>query len=464
LSKLKDLKNSNKEDPSSTLLAKVLNFIFAGYVIFFIIGIIVSNLLPDPIPYYVLLTEIISLDMVVNQAVTAATILWIDEHPDDVTSYCGWTVKGAADKGKPLCPWINASIQTRAGLGDVNTYELVYSKITDDNKRTQHPIEAMLPIYAHEVQTATKRLEKKYATIRREGDVFDKLIQGPFEMFQFVNGTVSMPTNVTLTTLWNVMGTFSDAMGALANELEITTDNRRAWQFVMANRYRITEIFKLLADMIPGQATALIQNNIVYHFVMAALSIVFGVLLYIFVIIPRLRVIQIDREKILRLILLVPKENIYDLVYNVYTAGDEEEEEDNKKSEDEDDEGSDDEESKVDEEAGDTQDVVIIADRGIKLYAGYGLGFATLTIPVIFFAIFRFVRSGWCFMMVGLLNNLTVLYHDMETLSFQVFAGSYKCSDATFCYPDVKYGIKRFLYSVDEVGFFIYFFDRVQKH
>jgi hypothetical protein len=39
----------------------------------------------------------------------------------------------------------------------------------------------------------------------------------------------------------------------------------------------------------------------------------------------------------------------------------------------------------------------------------------------------------------------------MEILSFQIFAGSFKCTDATFCYPNVSDGIKKLMDSVDEV-------------
>ena len=49
---------------------------------------------------------------------------------------------------------------------------------------------------------------------------------------------------------------------------------------------------------------------------------------YIFAIVPRVRQVQLDRERILRLMLLIPKSNVYDLVHRVYTTADAEQEED----------------------------------------------------------------------------------------------------------------------------------------
>jgi PAS domain S-box-containing protein len=452
LSKLKDIKNSAKEDPSSTVMARVLNILFVVYVVFCIIGIIVSNLLPNPIPYYQLLNVILDTDMVINQVLTAATVLYIDNNPTAVTSYCAWT-PSAVKPGTPLCPWIDAALKARAGLGDIDSLNELYVKVPDDF-RTQHPVRNMLPIYSAEVKTVTRRLEERYGKIRKPGDVFDQIIQGDFVLYQFVNGSVSYPTNISVSTLWNVLGSVNDAISVLSNQREITDDSKRAWQFLLANRYRITDIFIELARIIPGQATASIQNNIVFHFVMAALSVVLGIVFYTFLLIPRIRQIQLDREKILRLLLLVPKEIVHDLVYRVYTIQDDDDNDDKKEEEKDSEDGSDEEGSLADGDGADTQDVAIIADRGAKYVLGYGLGLGSITIPIIFFAIFGFARAAWFFMMVGLLDNLTILYHDMETISFQIFPGSYKCTDATFCYPDISKGINRFLYNVDEVLIF----------
>ena len=53
---------------------------------------------------------------------------------------------------------------------------------------------------------------------------------------------------------------------------------------------------------------------------------------------PKIRLIQADRERILRLLILMPKSVVYDLVHRVYITTNDEEEEEDKTDEEEDDE------------------------------------------------------------------------------------------------------------------------------
>ena len=59
---------------------------------------------------------------------------------------------------------------------------------------------------------------------------------------------------------------------------------------------------------------------------------------------PKLRQVQADRERILRLLVLMPKAVIYDLVHRVYTVSSSEEEEEDKNNEDEEEEEEEEEE------------------------------------------------------------------------------------------------------------------------
>jgi len=68
----------------------------------------------------------------------------------------------------------------------------------------------------------------------------------------------------------------------------------------------------------------------------------------LFLILPKLRQIQVDRERILRLLVLMPKSVVYDLVHRVYiTSASEEEEEEDKTEEQESEQESEDEEEEA---------------------------------------------------------------------------------------------------------------------
>lgn len=66
-------------------------------------------------------------------------------------------------------------------------------------------------------------------------------------------------------------------------------------------------------------------------------------------ILPKLRQVQADRERILRLLILMPKSVVYDLVNRVYVTHANEEDDDDQKEEEEDD-GDEEEEEEDDDD------------------------------------------------------------------------------------------------------------------
>lgn len=457
LSKLKAIKTSNKGDPSSIKLANVLNVMFVVYNIYFIIGLLVISLQPSAVIPYRLLITLLDTDMVVNEIITSAKVLYVDNNPDMVTSYCAWNPKYVTPI-KPLCPWIEAGVAARAGLGEIDSLEDLYKKIPYDENRSQHPVRNMLPIYNTELSSVTTRLKTFYTSIRVPGDIFDQVLNGPFELYQFVNGTRGIPSNASYTTLWNVLATLSTATNILATEKELNEQSWRSWQFIVANRVRLTDIFINLARMIPPAATTAIVNNILFHFGMALVGVILTGLGFYFGIVPYVLEVNADRQKIIRLMVLIPKETIHTLVHEVYNEQDEDEEDNEVPGKGGKKEESDDTDSEEDDELSDygqSQDIAVMADQGLRIYAYIGLALAVLVLPVVGFAIFRYARSFWCFDMIALLNNLAIMYHDMQTLAWQIFSGAYKCTDPTFCYPTAELGVKRLLYYVDEV-FYIF--------
>ena len=321
LSKLKTIKNSTKEDPSTSRLGTVLNFVLAGYAIFFIIGLIVTNMLQTPVPYYELLNVLLDTDVVIQEVIMGTRVLELELDPRIVISFCSWNpeystdgaeyaaaVHGTAHGGttthdtpaaapeahapgahrkraesgaivkKPLCPWLKGGFKAKAYRKTLTEQE----KIADIRNVAQYPIPDLLPQYTQELKMVTQRFKDHYAPIRKPGDTFDQIIQGIFGINQFINGTASIPSPVKLSTFWNVLGTLSDATATLAQNQDLGPNSIRAWNMIINNRYTITGFVDSIAEIIPGQARSAINSNMIFHFIMALVSIAIGVVSFSF--------------------------------------------------------------------------------------------------------------------------------------------------------------------------------------
>ena len=293
LAKLKFIKNTNKEDPSTTRLGIMTHFILAGYVIFFIIGLIVTNVIPSPIPYYELLNVLLNTDKVINSVVLASRLLQLEKDPSIIISYCSWSKEHSSDWHsnatytssshgsaahrkraevlKPLCPWIKSAYISREYRATLP------AELRTDDTYTQLPIEEMLPEYVHELKYSSNEFKSMYAKIRKPGDTFDQQINGEIELLQFVNGTANIPSKVTLMTFFNVMGTLADATATLSQNQDLGPSSIRSWNLIRGNRYRISDFVASMAYMIPDQSRTAINNNMIFHFIMALVSIALSI-------------------------------------------------------------------------------------------------------------------------------------------------------------------------------------------
>jgi hypothetical protein len=438
LSKLKSIKNSTKEDPSNAQLGSILNWILAGYVIFFGIGLVVTNSLPTAVPYYELLNVLLDINVVINELIYAGRTLEFQEKPETNLLFCSFT---RADTSKPFCPWLEAAEDARK------------PPILDKAALPNYPVMMQFPQYEEELKEKIHEVETAYKTIRKPGDLFDTIIQGEYKIYQFVNGSETVNTTISLYTFWNLMGTLSDNAAILAENLDLAEHSHRAWNFLIANRNKMTTAIKDLAVLIPGQSKTAINNTMIFHLIMAIVSVAIGVVVFFLLLVPRIRIIQADREKILRLLLLMPKSNVYDLVHRVYTSADDEEDDVKKqKGEDEDDESE--EEEEADEGVdGETQEITVVADRSIGIYAVFAVGLATLTVPIIAHAVYRFTQDQIDLNTVDLIQDLTTLYLDMLIISWQLFTAAVNChpGEEAFCIYPYTDSVKNFQKYVDEM-------------
>jgi len=279
LGKLKTIKNSSKEDPSTAHFGTVLNFILGGYLVFFIISLIVTNTIQEATPYYELQMLLLDMNVVFNEVIIAARLLQATANWSIVESYCKWSqpdptkvayFPGGDNSSKPLCPWVNASYMSRPPYLNLPE-EALYTNWT-----TQYPLRLMLDKYHKEMKDIPLRLREGYSKIRKNGDVFDQLIQGTFTMTSFVNGSASIPTDFTLRTFWNVLGTVADAVNVLNANVDLEPHSARAWGLIVANRYHLGEYIESMTDIIPDQARTAINNNMIFHFIIAIISVFLG--------------------------------------------------------------------------------------------------------------------------------------------------------------------------------------------
>jgi PAS domain S-box-containing protein len=268
LAKLKFIKNSNKEDPSLSQFGTVLNIILGIYVVFFIIGLIVTNTIQTPVPYYKLMQNIQNTDVVINEIITAARQLQLIQYDNITVSHCAWAVKDIKNDA--------AKVRNESFANGSQSIVLMEDGSTDFRFVPQYTMEWMLGNYSKEMVYRIDILKEEYAKIRSPGDLFDQAIQGHFEIYRFIHGDPDTPELDELVTFWNVLGTLSSGIDSLKATGEINEASDRDWAFIVSNRYKLVGFVKKMCEMITPQAQLVINNNMVFHLIMAIVSIIIG--------------------------------------------------------------------------------------------------------------------------------------------------------------------------------------------
>lgn len=437
--KFKSIHNSEKDDPSLSRLGFILNIILGLYVVIFAIGLLLINLIPSPEPYYELLDLVTQYNVKLNEVIFASRFLALAKNESVNIGPCAFTNKTTLSV--PVCEWVAAGIKYP--------------------HKTVPELEELWHESAEGFVDVVTLFEERYHKIRRPGDVLDKYIQGTFKMYQFVNGTPSTYTSFSLYTLWNVAGVFSDAANTLDANLDLSDKSTRAWNLVLANRLFMNDIIYDLVHLVPEVVKSSVENTVIYHLILAIISVVCGALGLFFAIIPQFRAVQQDREKILRLIVQLPKSVVYDLVYKVYATVDLEAEESQEEAAEIDfqleqakkeaaDEDGDDEDG-VEGGAGiDVQDISVIPDRSNKLYAAFAIGLFSISLPLIVHVAWRYAYDVELYKTVTLVTDFSILYTESISLSWRPMGFYLNCVDEKFCdkYPKNR---DAFLKNVDHL-------------
>jgi hypothetical protein len=82
------------------------------------------------------------------------------------------------------------------------------------------------------------------------------------------------------------------------------------------------------------------------------------------------------------------------------------------------------------------------------------VGLLVLSLPPIVHAIYRFIDNTDLLKTVDLLKDLNILYLNMGSLSWQIFAGYFDCPNKVFCAQPFDKGVHNFEDAIDTVIFF----------
>lgn len=74
-----------------------------------------------------------------------------------------------------------------------------------------------------------------------------------------------------------------------------------------------------------------------------------------------------------------------------------------------------------------------------------------LSLPPIAHAIYRYVDNIYLLKIVDLVKDLNILYLNMGSLSWQIFAGYFQCTNEVFCAKPYDTGVKNFVKAIDVV-------------
>lgn len=102
---------------------------------------------------------------------------------------------------------------------------------------------------------------------------------------------------------------------------------------------------------------------------------------------------------------------------------------------------------------GESQEITVVADRSIGIYAVFAVGLAALTVPIIAHAVYRFTDDQVNLNTVDLIQDLTTLYLDMLIISRQLFTAAVNChpGEEAFCIYPYTDSVKNFQKYVDEM-------------
>jgi PAS domain S-box-containing protein len=424
--KLSKLKATDKETSSTLRLGYVLYTTLAMLFSVVLAGLIAANVKPTPDNLFIFLDELSEQSTIINQAIFALRLGIYEEEAEHLKEAF---LASAEGKGFWQC-----------SLGEEYENPVTGTMVEPCPFVHKFDIKENLEEMTVSLSSSQAWFTANYPNIRVEGDALDKVFATPFSYKSYENGIQGDPTNREFSSWTDFIGAgFFDAISKLAEHPVFDGSNvasRLDYQFIQGNRdiliNRISEIqegvFTKIYDLLAVEA-------LIHLVILLLIIVIVGTSFFVFMV-PSIRNVMADRILILKLLLLVPKHLVWDFVFTIY-RDDSEDDEDGDMG----DEGN--EKAKEDAKAKAmklrSEEVVdIVNDNAYQLYIFYGLGLASVILPVLVHVIWRYSFNASYTKEMGSYHDASFLFTSTNSLLWRA-TGLWapcvyrKAMDQSFC-------------------------------
>jgi hypothetical protein len=402
--KLRYIKESEAQDSSSLALAAGLKYSMISFALVYVIALIVFNALPSPSPQLGFMQQMVSFSNTLGDVIAHARQLQLQQNPSMTANYpCSWDPKAAN-----ACPFAKNNNVSK----DIYEADIAMNEFT-------------------------VWMTNNYLSVRSPGDEIDKAYTVSHTYYDFLAGNPNKPDVKTAAT-WGELSTTklrSHLKSLAANTDLANPDSRLAWNFIIYNREILFKDTQDIIHQIPNKIRSMLSLELIVHLIFAIVLLVLGVVVYMFVIGPRLNTIHNNRMLILKLVLLVPRTVIWEFVYVMYRDNSDEEENDEDQSQM-------DAKSRVGTSTVNanmlkkqTDEVTeIIPDKRNTTFLIFILGLFSLSLPAIVHCIWRLTDNQLMSVELSHYQDTTELYSQLYSFVWRnQEIWTTECPDMTFC-------------------------------
>lgn len=312
-SKIAYIKHTTKVDHVNRALYHSILFTIVIYLLTFVIALVVLSTLPKPSSYIQFSDKLLEQGKDIYEAIYAVEANLIEYYSEDIL-----TALTSNHITQHYWPCTFGPDYTFAVLNVSNLPTGEIKTLTQCTFITKNGFKDRLKPSSDSLLALQSWITQNYPLIRRKGDIFDKEFTAPFTYYEFYG--VDVIVNQTIPN-WNdfISSKITDAVSKLSYnhdffELVAQLD----FAFISKNRkiadQRISTIQQSLFDQIRYNR----MQELIIHLIFSILLFVFPLALGMLLILPSIQKLQAERLTLIKLLLLVPKSLVWDLVYVTY--------------------------------------------------------------------------------------------------------------------------------------------------
>lgn len=379
--KLAKLKTADKEMVSTRRLSYVLFGTFVILIGALVAGLISANISQSPEPLFAFLDQLSLQSTIINRAIFSLRLGRYIEEASFISSNISNT---PGSEGFWECSLGDAYNYTK-GSATVNVATCPFVYKFDLKTNLENMIQDLID--------SQNWFTTNYPNIRKAGDALDKVFTAKLSYNSFENGWMADPVTRDYASWTDFIGAgFFDAISKLAqNPILDGSDqsSRLDFQFMQENRQLFIDRIAAIQESVFTKIADLLATEALIHLLILLIVIVAVGVSFVVFLIPVIRIVMTERLVILKLLLLVPKHLIYDFVFTIYR------------------DESDDDQLLVSEGVGDSEKaredakakalklrseevVDIVNDNVYQLYTFFGVGLASIVLPLLIHVIWRY--------------------------------------------------------------------------